>query len=113
MDASENNATLPSGARRDLVLEVLLLSDWSLRTPRGYHFMVINRNPWRNRRHRGRNAKYFFVLDHVMMIFRAFRRDDTPEVATLKTDASYSIQILRQNKILRDPDRLAPTDLGR
>jgi hypothetical protein len=45
---------------------------------------------------------YLFDLDHVMMIFRAFRRDGTPEMANLKTDAAQSANFLRQEKILRD-----------
>jgi hypothetical protein len=33
---------------------------------------------------------YFFDLAHVIIIFRTFRRDDTPEMANLKTDAAYT-----------------------
>jgi hypothetical protein len=33
-----------------------------------------------------------FDLAQVMLTFRAFRRDDTPEMANLKTDASISPQ---------------------
>jgi hypothetical protein len=28
-----------------------------------------------------------------MLIFRAFRRDDTPEIANLKTDEAYTVRI--------------------
>jgi hypothetical protein len=33
-----------------------------------------------------------FDLDQIMGIFRAFRRDDTPEIANLKTEEAISPQ---------------------
>jgi hypothetical protein len=35
---------------------------------------------------------YFFDLAHVIIIFRTFRRDDTPEMANLKTDAAKGFE---------------------
>jgi hypothetical protein len=38
-----------------------------------------------------------FDLAQVMLTFRAFRRDDTPEMANLKTDEAYTPETTPNN----------------
>jgi hypothetical protein len=50
---------------------------------------------------------YFFDLAQVMLTFRAFRRDDTPEMANLKADAAISPQTTHNDCFKQESGRLA------